>query len=80
MRYLFLIGIAPPEVKSSDIYWGAIPWVIMQLILVAIVIHWPESVTYWLEPPMKIDPNAVINIPAPSFGLPGGGLGLPPPK
>src|ERR1044071_4992342 len=44
----YLRGIAPPTVKSRDIYWGAIPWVLLQLILVAIVIFWPESVTYWL--------------------------------
>jgi tripartite ATP-independent transporter DctM subunit len=79
----YLRGIAPPEVKSSDIYWGAIPWVFMQLLLVAIVIYWPECVTYWLEAPVKLDPNAKIDIPAPSFGLPGGlpgGFGMPPPK
>ena len=55
----YLRGIAPPQVKSSDIYLGAIPWVIMQLILVAIVIGWPESVTYWLDGPSNIDPNSV---------------------
>jgi TRAP-type mannitol/chloroaromatic compound transport system permease large subunit len=30
-------GIAPKEVKSSDIDWGAMLWVAMQLILVAIM-------------------------------------------
>src|SRR5262245_38550787 len=44
----YLRGIAPPTVKSRDIYWGAIPWVVLQLILVLIVILWPQSVTYWL--------------------------------
>ena len=34
----YLRGIAPPEIKSSDIYWGAIPWVVLQLMLVAILI------------------------------------------
>jgi TRAP-type mannitol/chloroaromatic compound transport system permease large subunit len=38
----YLRGIAPKEVKRSDIYLGAIPWVILQLLLVAIVIFWPE--------------------------------------
>ncbi|MFC0243012.1 hypothetical protein [Rhodopseudomonas telluris] len=38
----YLRGIAPREVKSSDIYWGALPWVAMQLILVLIVIMWPH--------------------------------------
>src|SRR3954447_25741524 len=37
----YLRGIAPKEVRSSDIYWGAIPWVALQLVLVAIVIFWP---------------------------------------
>jgi len=60
----YLRGIAPPEVKSSDIYWGAIPWVFLQLILVVIVIFWPESVTYWLDAPSGIDP-ASIQVDAP---------------
>ena len=25
----YLRGIAPKEVKSSDIYWGAVPWVVI---------------------------------------------------
>jgi tripartite ATP-independent transporter DctM subunit len=59
----YLRGIAPPDVKSSDIYLGAIPWVIMQLILVVIVIYWPESVTYWLDK-TPIDPSKMeINLP-----------------
>ncbi|HUN69317.1 MAG TPA: TRAP transporter large permease subunit, partial [Burkholderiales bacterium] len=32
----YLRGIAPKEVKSSSIYWGAIPWVALQLIMVGI--------------------------------------------
>lgn len=55
----YLRGIAPKEVKSSDIYLGAIPWVMMQLILVVVVIAWPESVTYWLGREQALDPAAV---------------------
>ena len=41
---------SPPDgVKTRDIYRGAIPWVVLQLILVAIIIFWPQSVTYWLD-------------------------------
>jgi hypothetical protein len=54
---------------------GALPWVGMQLILVAIVIFWPQSVTYWLEKGPRIDPNS-IKIEVPGFG--GNGLSLPP--
>jgi len=60
----YLRGIAPPSVKSSEIYWGAIPWVLMQIILVVVVIAWPESVTYWLDKGPKLDPNSIkIDIP-----------------
>ena len=38
----YLRGIAPPSIKTSDIYWGAIPWVVLQVILVAILIFWPQ--------------------------------------
>jgi hypothetical protein len=60
----YLRGIAPPSVKSSDIYWGAIPWVVLQVILVGIVILWPGSVTYWLDKPNNVDPSKIkIEIP-----------------
>jgi tripartite ATP-independent transporter DctM subunit len=66
----YLRGIAPPSVKSSDIYLGAIPWVVLQLLLVAIVIYWPESVTYWLDSGPKVDPSKVIiDVPPPTLNL-----------
>ncbi|MDO9709205.1 TRAP transporter large permease [Paracraurococcus lichenis] len=64
----YLRGIAPKEVKSSDIYWGAIPWVGLQLILVAITIFWPESVTYWIDKGTGVDPSTVrIEVPLPDL-------------
>jgi tripartite ATP-independent transporter DctM subunit len=45
----YLRGVAPKEVKSSDIYWGAIPWVVLQLILVAILIFFPGLVTSFID-------------------------------
>jgi len=60
----YLRAIAPPTVKSTEIYWGAIPWVILQVILVAIVILWPQSVTYWIDRGTGVDPSKVnIEIP-----------------
>jgi tripartite ATP-independent transporter DctM subunit len=60
----YLRGIAPPSIKSSDIYWGAVPWVFLQVILVAIVIFWPGSVTYWLGRGPAVDPSTIkIEIP-----------------
>ncbi len=69
----YLRGIAPREVKSSNIYWGSIPWIILQLILVIIVIFWPESVTYWLDRGTGVDPNTI------DIDLPGEGANAPTP-
>ena len=56
----YLRGVAPKSLKSSDIYYGALPWVGLQLILVAIVIFIPETVTYFVDKPTAtIDTNAV---------------------
>ena len=64
----YLRGIAPREVRSNDIYWGAIPWVGLQLILVAVVIFWPESVTYWIDRGTGVDPSTVrIEVPLPDM-------------
>jgi TRAP-type mannitol/chloroaromatic compound transport system permease large subunit len=70
----YLRSIAPKEVKSSAIYWGAIPWVVLQLIMVGIVIAWPGLVTAFLDKASDVDPSKVqIIVPAeePSAPLPG---------
>jgi tripartite ATP-independent transporter DctM subunit len=73
----YLRGIAPPSVKTSEIYWGAIPWVVLQVILVAIVILWPGSVTYWLDKKSNVDPSKIqidipqVDLPPIDFGQPG---------
>jgi tripartite ATP-independent transporter DctM subunit len=60
----YLRGIAPKEVASKEIYLGAIPWVIMQLMLVAVVIFWPASVTYWLDKETTMDIDKIkLDIP-----------------
>jgi TRAP-type mannitol/chloroaromatic compound transport system permease large subunit len=55
----------PVPVKSNDIYLGAIPWVIMQLILVVVVIFVPQSVTMFLDKKVEVDlDKVVIEMPA----------------
>jgi tripartite ATP-independent transporter DctM subunit len=62
---LFKEGRIEKPVKSNDIYLGAVPWVIMQLILVVIVIFVPETVTMFLEKEQKVDLDKVtIEMPA----------------
>jgi tripartite ATP-independent transporter DctM subunit len=43
----YLRGVAPPEVKTSDIYRGVTPFIVIQLILLACLAVWPNLVT-WL--------------------------------
>jgi tripartite ATP-independent transporter DctM subunit len=64
----YLRGVAPPTVRTADIYWGAVPWVVLQVILVAILIFWPQSVTYWIDRGPKIDPSTIkIELPMPDL-------------
>jgi tripartite ATP-independent transporter DctM subunit len=63
----YLRGIAPRTVKTSDIYMGAIPWIVTMVILVAIVIFWPGSVTYWIE---STTSQAPVNLDLPMPDLP----------
>jgi tripartite ATP-independent transporter DctM subunit len=62
----YLRGIAPRSIKTSDIYWGAVPWIFTMVALVAIVIAWPQTVSYFIESGVKVDPSKVrIDIPLP---------------
>jgi tripartite ATP-independent transporter DctM subunit len=54
---LFKNGSIPRKVESNDIYLGSIPWVLMQLILVAIVIFFPQTVTAFLDKEKAVDLN-----------------------
>ncbi len=54
-------------VKTSDIYRGAIPFVVLQLVMLGIVIAFPQLVTGNLEKHEKVDLNK-IRIEVPSSG------------
>ena len=81
---LFKEGRIPKPIKSNDIYLGAIPWVAMQLLLVAIVIFVPQTVTVFLDKPEVIDLDKVkIEVPAddsvtPPAGAASGAAGTDP--
>ena len=64
----YLRGIASKSVKSSDIYWGALPWVGLQIIMVIIVIFWPQLVTMFLDKPLDFDADKVkIELEQPDY-------------
>ena len=57
----YLRGVAPKEVKSSDIYWGALPWVGLQLLMVVVVMAFPALVTTFLDKPPAIAESQDFN-------------------
>ncbi|WP_062563284.1 TRAP transporter large permease [Paracoccus aminovorans] len=76
----YLRSIASRDVRTTDIYMGAIPWLVMQLMLVVIVIFWPGLVTGMLDKGPAVDLDSIrIELPAGGLGDLGqpGGLGAP---
>jgi len=56
---LFKNGALPHKIESRDIYLGAIPFVLLQLLLVVIVIFVPETVTAMLDKLVAVDLDKV---------------------
>jgi len=61
----YLRGVAPKEVKSSDIYWGAMPWVALQLVMVLLVAAFPQMVTVFLDRGTNTGPPTELIIEQP---------------
>ncbi len=40
----YLRSVAPREVKTSDIYWGAVPFVLIQVVMIVLVLSFPQLV------------------------------------
>ncbi|MGB6118191.1 MAG: TRAP transporter large permease subunit [Mesorhizobium sp.] len=64
-------NIAP--VTTGQIYWGAVPYVCIQLLMVALVIMFPQMVMHYKGSGPVVDPNT-IKIEVPGFGQGGGGI------
>ena len=53
----YLRGVAPPELKTEDIYRGAIPFICLQLLVLALIIIFPQIVSFL--PSLSATPGAV---------------------
>jgi TRAP-type mannitol/chloroaromatic compound transport system permease large subunit len=72
-----ITGKLTPGVTTGQIYWGAVPFVVIQLIMVISVIMFPGMVTHYKKGQSTVDPNKVqINIP--QIDLPPLDLSQPP--
>jgi hypothetical protein len=73
-----ITGKMTAPVTTGQIYWGAIPFVLIQLIMVVSVIMFPLLVMHYKAGLSTLDPNKVqINIPE-IEAPPALDLGLPP--
>ena len=67
----FLRSVAPPSVKTSEIYWGAIPFVCIQIVMVGLLIAFPQLVTLGLQKENTVDVNSVqIETPEYEYEIP----------
>jgi TRAP-type mannitol/chloroaromatic compound transport system permease large subunit len=59
----YLRSVAPKEVKTSDIYWGAIPFVLIQVVMVALIIAFPRLVSIEKKIDMKEQLELKLDVP-----------------
>ncbi|HSD38311.1 MAG TPA: TRAP transporter large permease subunit [Rhodocyclaceae bacterium] len=59
----YLRSVAPRAIRTTDIYWGAVPFVLIQIIMVCLVIAFPQLVNVGLDKTQEVDVDKVeINI------------------
>ena len=67
----FLRSVAPPTVKTSEIYWGAIPFVLIQILMVGLIIVFPQMVTFGLDKTVAVDLDTIkIEVPDYDYSTP----------
>jgi tripartite ATP-independent transporter DctM subunit len=67
-----MTGKLTPRVTTGQIYWGAVPFVLIQVIMVALIITFPGLVTGGLAKKAAIDTNKIqIEVPADEPEMPG---------
>ena len=72
-----LTGKLIARVTTGQIYWGAVPFVLIQIVMIGLVIAFPQMVLVYKAHESKVDPNSIhIEVPvdAPSMSGSKGGL------
>ena len=42
----YLRGVAPPEIKTEEIYYGVIPFILLQLLVLILIVIFPSFVNF----------------------------------
>ena len=77
-------GKTMPPVKTTEIYKGVFPYIIIQIIMILVVIAFPGLVTHYKDEAPKVDQSIQIQVPQsgelglPPLGSDNNPLGLPP--
>ena len=74
----FLRSVAPATVRTSQIYWGAIPFVAIQVLMVALIIAFPSLVTIGLDRPIHSGEPASVQLLLPQDDQGPAGTEAPP--
>ncbi len=53
----YLRSVAPPQIRTVDIYWGAVPFLLVQVLMVGLIISFPQLVNW------NLDTNSIITTP-----------------
>jgi len=74
-------GTKTAGVSTGQIYWGAVPFVVIQVIMIGVVIAFPSMVMHYKGAPVDVS-KVEIKMPSlPTLGVPGapapGGTGAP---
>src|SRR6185295_12025716 len=89
-------GVTIQPVTTGQIYWGAVPFVLIQILMIGLTITFPSMVMRYKAGEVHIDPNTIqiqapdsgtgapdFNTGTPNFGsapAPTGGEGTPTPQ
>ena len=75
-----ITGRRMAPITTAQIYWGAVPFVCIQVIMVLIVVFFPGMVTHYKDLGTGVSPSSIktLDIPMPQFTPPP--LNLSPPK
>jgi tripartite ATP-independent transporter DctM subunit len=67
----YLRSVAPKEVRTTDIYWGAVPFILIQVVMIVLVLSFPQLVGHvpnktnseMIEINVPTDPNSGYLLP-----------------